>query len=192
MSAIVTAINALDQKPPLLAQKILDSADDTFGKSLVKASYNVAGDLVTVTHPDHQIPNGEDVIVEGAADAGINGTYTITVVDVDTYTYTPTAPPANPDALADVPLPGEILVSQEHVSYVFKIASAIAVFVTGGNVEVQVKLAPYMPWFNIVATISADSVVEFPVPYNYARVIRALPLAGDASAYAQGIPGSPV
>ena len=190
MSAIVTAINAVDQKPPLLSQTILDSSNNIYGKSLVKASYNVVGDLVTVTHPDHQIPNGQNLIVEGADDAGINGTFPITVVDVDTYTYTPTAPPANPEALADVPLPGEILVGQEEVSYVFKTASAVAVIMTGGSVDVQVKIAPYMPWFNIVASLLASSVVEFPVPYNFTRVRKQV--AGTAAAYAQGIPGSPV
>jgi hypothetical protein len=188
------AVNAADS-PLIPSAKILDSAAVVYGKRSVKASYNVAGNIVTVTLPDHQITTLAGNIVSGAEDAGINGTYTITVVDVDTFTYVPAAPPANPDALADVPLPGDILVGQVHVSYAYRGTTALAIALTGGaTVNVQVKTAPYQTWFPIVATIVADAMVEFPVPYNFVRAVQVLPVVGTIKVFAQGIPapGSPL
>jgi len=190
------AVNA-SEVPVLPSQEIYDNVNAVYGKWSVEASYNVAGDLVTVTLPDHQFTSSEDVVVEGANDAGINGTYPITVVNADSFTYTPTAPPANPDNLADVPLEGDILVGQEHISYTFRMCSALMIDLVGATVEVQVKTAPYQPWFSIVATVSAISVIEFPVPYNFLRVKENLPSGGPVQAYAQGVyaqslAGSPI
>lgn len=189
-------VNAAEN-PVQPSQKILDSADATYGKRLVTGIYTVAGGLVTVTLPDHQIVTGTSVIVAGAVDAGINGTYVITVVNVNSFTYTPAAPPANPLALAVVPLPGEILVGQVHVSAIFRMASVVAVFVVGSTVNVQTKTNRYQPWVNIGAALVANGVVEFPVPYNFVRAVQTLPVAGVVSAHAQGVyaqslAGSPI
>ena len=63
-----------------------------------EASVNIAssGTTATVTHTDHGLITGDNVIIEGANEEEYNGVYSITYVSSSSYTYTMTESASSP------------------------------------------------------------------------------------------------
>ena len=69
---------------------VIDANTFTYVTNANTAYYGdaaVTGTVATVTYNNHGFTSGDYVIVSGAADANINGTFQITVVDENTFTY---------------------------------------------------------------------------------------------------------
>jgi hypothetical protein len=88
-----------------------------------------SGTVAEITHLNHRLATGDEVIISGANETEYNGTFTITVLDDNTYEYTMSSSPSQ-DATGTVLANSKIAVV-EHDSHGF--ATGDEVKISGAN-----------------------------------------------------------
>lgn len=74
-----------------LTYSVQHTFDDTSDDANRFVSVSRAGTTATVTDTAHKLSTGDSVIITGASEPTLNGTFTITVTGVNAYTYTTVA-----------------------------------------------------------------------------------------------------